>query len=149
MRLYFLRSSNALRTSAILCSGEKTTKLSCSVWACSELCDRCEAAAVSDPAVKQPLGLKISAGGMCVMAPDRLLLGIPWSLGHYMSAACLSFTFQLSVEREWIYAFWETALVPSTLRSRFCSSCEWVTTSETFSVSVSGEQIDLQDWIWR
>lgn len=44
---------------------------------CTEPCDQYQAAAVNDLAVQQPFGLKISAGIMCLMVPDRLLLGIP------------------------------------------------------------------------
>lgn len=44
---------------------------------CTEPCDQHQAAAVNDLAVQQPFGLKISAAIMCLMVPDRLLLGIP------------------------------------------------------------------------
>lgn len=61
----------------VFCSGEKKTKLSHSMQHCTEPCNWYEDAAVNDLAVKQPFGLKISAGIMCLMVPDRLSLGIP------------------------------------------------------------------------
>lgn len=77
--------NNILRVPQILSgfwSGAKKTKWSHSMQDCTEPCNGDEATAVSDLAVKWPFGLKISAGIMCLMVPDRLLLGIPWSLGH-------------------------------------------------------------------
>ena len=61
----------------VFCSGEKKTKLSHSMQDCTEPCNWYEAAAVNDLAVKQRFGLKTSAGTMCLMVPDKLLLGIP------------------------------------------------------------------------
>lgn len=61
----------------VFCSGEKKAKLSHSMQDCTEPCDWYDAAAVGDLAVKQPFGQKVSAGIMCLMVPDRLLLGIP------------------------------------------------------------------------
>lgn len=104
----------------VIRSGEKKIKLSPSMQDCTEPCDRYQAAAVNDLAVQQPFGLKISARIMCLMVPDRLLLGIPWSLGHcirLLSASPLLFSYQWK-ESEYMNS--DTAFVPEALR-RFCS----------------------------
>lgn len=64
----------------VFCSGEEKTKLSHSMqaWAVVLVWSCC----CQWPSCEQPFGLKISAGITCLMIPDRLLLGIPWSLGH-------------------------------------------------------------------